>query len=1071
MRTLVFALFSLCATTAAGAQPAWTAVRPETRIVDSLRPTAQRSEPRGARQETPATSQDAPRGSQGPEPLGWFDMPVPPASLALLDVGVEQGRSLAAQRAIRVLHASAREADRHPRAVEFEMLLTALDAFEVQMQRTGTRGLSLAMATNSSERDVLRDVLEVMGIRLRERRGAYSAEPDDDHEAVSLRKRLDSAGIDTSAVVKGLNAGETVVPSPTVIDLPSPLPLETWTGVVFERSLPPRSVFSAIARDRQASLLFYGLQTMTPRTRTFVSGNRELLQRLYRDLAGSVAAFGRSFRIDDRGRVAVPGGPEAEDVWKALVDEPLERPDRFARALFDRDAGRLAYFFDAIAHLDAPHQRFALGLWVSNPDIRLDRFRALYRTFVEVDSPWVAPELPFMRPLYDPATLLASATVGPEGEPAPPAHRRLWERAFESVDLPNPGVRLLSDVSEDGVVDAAWLVEHAMRNVFAERRALFERLTFGHRVFGGAREQELEDVLVALRGFGRFPALMLTLERIGIRRPALFALVARHARHIESVSDQVLAVRLLSQFQGAVALLDRLARTGAVAAPRLEELVASLAALPIDEGGYRGALAAWVNGSLVPSLPARDPDGAHPLESSLLHALAETGEDGSPFAWEGQSYVTDVASASLRELVAIRTKQGGNSLDDVLALFGHAAALGQKGLTIESIKPHAASIASTGAKLAPARPWPDIPDEMPNIKRILDRAVRDLGRIQKPQDVSRAARIAEPIVALVEDLLGETLVALAYAPFLGDPDELLGPQSDVSHRHRFGFVARPNLPATERQAWRRPVVDGAGVGLGYTGSLLGLDLALANRRLRRLSMNTVPAASRISPNEGAALVESLSLLNTRSLATADLRSIGEAVTRGRERVRTSSGLSRANPAALDELANAVGMSDARRQLLVWTQEKEPDRIERLFAPSELFWLGLADRQLDRIDAWGGSYEPQSGCYCTRFPPAGAWDRLAGRPGAGQLGPAVAVELILRVAEHLAGLGVPAGVVTSVLAMAVQDYIDDAPPIFEDDWLGLVGHAQLVSRESVEDYVAAAVAAGPVRAASPRESSR
>ena len=51
------------------------------------------------------------------------------------------------------------------------------------------------------------------------------------------------------------------------------------------------------------------------------------------------------------------------------------------------------------------------------------------------------------------------------------------------------------------------------------------------------------------------------------------------------------------------------------------------------------------------------------------------------------------------------------------------------------------------------------------------------------------------------------------------------------------------------------------------------------------------------------------------------------------------------------------------------------------------------------------------------------------------------------------------------------YIDGAPPIFEDDWLGLVGHARLVSRESVEDYVAAAVAAGPVRAAAPRESSK
>jgi hypothetical protein len=1018
MRTLVLALFSLCVTTTAGAQPA------------------------------------------------WFDMPVPPSSLALLDVAVDHGRSLAAQRAIRVLHSSAREADRHPRAAEFEQLLTALDALEVQMQRAGARGLSLAMASNSSERDVLKDALEAMGIRLRERRGAYSAEPDNGNEAVALRKRLDSAGIDTSAVVTRLNAGETVMPSPAVIDLPSPLPLETWTGVVFERSLPPRSVFSAIARDRRASLLFYGLQTMTPRTRAFVAGDRELLRRLYRDLAGSVAAFGRSFRIDDRGRVAVPGGPEAEDVWKALVDEPPERPDRFARALFDRDAGRLAYFFDAIAHLDVPHQRFALGLWVSSPDIRLDRFRALYRTFVEVDSAWVAPERPFMRPLYDPATLLALAAVGQEGEPASPSYRRLWERALEDVELPNPGDRLLRDVSEDGLVDAAWLVQHAMRDVFTERRALFERLMFGYRVFGGVREQELEDVLVALRGFGRFPALMLTLERIGVRTPAVYALAAHHAGQIEDASDARLAVQLLTQFQGALALLDRLARTGAVAAPRLEELVTSLGALTVADGRYHGTLGGWVETLLLPSLPAGEREGKRPLEANLLHALAERSEASSPFEWEGASYVADVTAASFRDLVAVREKQGGNSLDDLLALLGDARALEQDGLTLESLREHSAWLRSRSSRLVAAREWPDAVNQTPDVTRILERALGRLGDIRKPQDVSRSAGIVRPVVELADYLLGETLVALAYAPYLGDPEELLGPQSDVSHRHRFGLTS-PSGASTKRQAWRRPVVDGAGVGLGYTGSLLGLDLALANRRLRRLSTNNVPAAARISPNDGEALVESVALLNSRSLATADLRSIGEAMTRGRERVQAS----RANAAALDELASAVQVSTARRQLLAWTQEKEPDRIETLFAPSELLRLGFADRPLERIDAWGGSYEAQSGCYCTRFPPPGAWDRLAGRPGTGQLGPAVAVELILRVAEHLAALGVPAGVATAVLAMAAQDYLDGAPPIFEDDWLGLVGHAQLLSRESVEDYVAAAVAAGPVRAAAPQESSK
>ena len=44
----------------------------------------------------------------------WFDLPVPTASLGLIDVGMEHGRTLVAQRAIRVLHTNPREGDPPP---------------------------------------------------------------------------------------------------------------------------------------------------------------------------------------------------------------------------------------------------------------------------------------------------------------------------------------------------------------------------------------------------------------------------------------------------------------------------------------------------------------------------------------------------------------------------------------------------------------------------------------------------------------------------------------------------------------------------------------------------------------------------------------------------------------------------------------------------------------------------------------------------------------------------------------------------------------------------------------------
>ena len=50
-----------------------------------------------------------------------------------------------------------REGELPARLVEFEQLLTDLDAVEKESLRVGARGLRLEMAKNSSERDVLRD--------------------------------------------------------------------------------------------------------------------------------------------------------------------------------------------------------------------------------------------------------------------------------------------------------------------------------------------------------------------------------------------------------------------------------------------------------------------------------------------------------------------------------------------------------------------------------------------------------------------------------------------------------------------------------------------------------------------------------------------------------------------------------------------------------------------------------------------------------------------------------------------------------------------------------------------------
>ena len=126
------------------------------------------------------------------------------------------------------------------------------------------------------------------------------------------------------------------------------------------------------------------------------------------------------------------------------------------------------------------------------------------------------------------------------------------------------------------------------------------------------------------------------------------------------------AVPLLAQFQGSLLLLERMSRTGTIPASGIDGLVSSLCMLETTSGRYDGALAAWIETTLLPALPPPPGDSNRPLETSLLRALADTAEASPPFEWEGAKYITDVTAASFRDLIAIRAKQGGNSVDAVM---------------------------------------------------------------------------------------------------------------------------------------------------------------------------------------------------------------------------------------------------------------------------------------------------------------------------------------------------------------------------------------------------------------------
>ncbi len=848
--------------------------------------------------------------------------------------------------------------------------------------------------------------------------------------------------------------------------VPLPLPPRVWTDVVLRRPVPDDALLAAILADRRAALLAYGFSALDEATLAALAERPRLVDALARRSPGLVAAFGRSVRIRD-GRVEVPGGEPARPLWEGLVGAPVTDVDRFIATLFAADEGRRAYFYDTVAALDAPRARFALGLWLSEPE-RPARLAALYREVVgSYRVEWQPEERPFSRVVADVAWLLGQARVEPDGRPSPPAWRAVWDQVLGSVDV-FEDVRLPpGDLPGAGFVDAARLVQLVNVAAPAERAGRLATFAFGQRVFSGATAADARELVIALRGRRRFPMLAAALERAGVRAPAVYAAAARRAAEIDAL-DSGRAALALRQFQGALALVVRLHQTRSRDAAAAERLVRTLVEVPLLDGRYEGSIAAWMTRELLP-LAARAPatlgtgdrpeeaDRDRPIERALIAALAGAGSPAEaarlrPLRWEGLPYRLDVVTAERARVEAIRARQGGASLDEALAVADLAARLHDRAGSPASLGSLATELRALGDRLR-APPGVLLPDGAgPEPSRVLARAAAELAQAAGRAHPD-AERIRATLTALGEALLADVLASITYALALGERDSRAVRGSNVARRHDFGLDrAGPRTPVSA--AWRLPEAQVVpGEPWHVRGALVNLDVGLAEFALRRVDATGELRAPSLNSNDRRTVAQSVALLDVFDLTDRDRDAIARALGDGTRRVQNAVRDAR----ALDGLASEAGLDAWRRQHLLWLAAREPDAVLDLFTLTELVRLGRPTPDV-RLDAWGASALPADGCVCLRFFSPLDWASTTGRAEAGLL-TARLPDLAVRVAALLAELDLPAALARAVLAAAAQAFVDRVDPAHADDWPALARWAARLSREDVEDYVAAQAAGG------------
>ena len=223
-----------------------------------------------------------------------------------------------------------------------------------------------------------------------------------------------------------------------------------------------------------------------------------------------------------------------------------------------------------------------------------------------------------------------------------------------------------------------------------------------------------------------------------------------------------------------------------------------------------------------------------------------------------------------------------------------------------------------------------------------------------------------------------------------------------------------------------------------------------------MTFDRIADAPKLSSVEREALAVSVNLLEAQRLKDVDRDAISISIGRGRDRVKSLV----AGSEPVEPIAETLGFDGWRRRALSWSLEHEPQMVAQRFSLVELLELGGGAKGAD-LDAWGTSAINTDGCTCTRLPGIRAWRLLDGRPQFPMMA-ATMGDFNLAMALMLREMDLPALLAKPILAVAMQDFIDELSPANSNDWWSLSRSAQALRRQRVEDYVAVAAAVdGPL----------
>jgi hypothetical protein len=893
----------------------------------------------------------------------------------------------------------------------------------------------------SPEREHVGRLTDALGLRLRD--GDQRVELDTSGNARRKHAWLAALGADTNALVEALNSQAPVRIPVTDGVLPLPMP-DYFRREVFRPEGPD---VLAIAADRSTAWFYAALMMADEETLQALQTRPDLLRRLHQDNAATFVVASRSLRLRDGG-VHTPGDSGAVAIWEDLVGRKRTDGERFTRDLLSRDSGRLAYFYSIVDQLDERRQAFVLGRHL--PARERARFvDRIYRRFVTLDAGWSIESRPFHRPDFDPQLAFALVDVTDDGLVGPAWWPSLFERITDGTawpDKPERTLRALKDRRADALWLTTWLFSTPEE---AEQRFLVVR--FAQRQFLKQPKAVAPAMEIALRSVRDLPVLPLALERMGFTDPTVYQMTALAARAVEGGGSERDMVDL-QRWQAALALFEQIQRRHRGPDPvRLKTLtaLAQVALLPRDRRS--GAIGGWVTDVLLPAYVPADTDRAE-RDRVTIEAFTAVSSNAPPaFTWEGLEYGFDPSATLARGVSAILNAARVPRLSDVAALHGARRRIEAGVKTVEELKTIVADLTAIKAAVSAL---PTMDDRPPSIVADFDDLVRTLERLTtRPRDVGRAGRELGTLRRAIDEVTDAAVMATAYA--LASVPTGEAPQLFATRWTRHVVASQVDSGSRALVAWQtarsEPWPSG---GTILRGSLIGLDLAVAESLLRRVGLPVASAPAIVSDPERAAILRRLVAHTTGQTDQAAFDAVVRGVAAGRARVAAWV----ATPPADAELSRALadaGVATETANVVRWGLRRGDPNALAVIGPAAVYRLG-AEAALP--DGWGPVAVRADGCWCAIAPLPAAPAAFAGRLGGG-LASSLDSDLAVRLAELLSAARLPAVTWSAVLPFALQDWLDGVRQFSPEDGESVAVWPRLLDAARLEQYLLALVADG------------